>query len=100
MEHTSVLNCLDGRSYDLTMSWNEKIKDTEHVFPITFKALDKTSGRPLKLPREIATFALGDPAEDIGERTRVYYGGSREALTAHYLEMAFRRVTDWINRGR
>ena len=100
MEQTSVLNCLDGRSYNLTMSWNEKIKESEHVFPISFKAVERASGRALKLPREIATFALGDPAEDIGERTRVYYGGSLEALTAHYLEMAYRRATDWINRGR
>jgi len=100
MEQKSVLNCLDGRSYDLTMSWNEKIKETENIFPIQFAAVERSNGRKLKMPKEIATFALGDPLENIGERTRMYYEGSREALIAHYLEMAYRRVTDWINRGR
>jgi hypothetical protein len=100
MEQKSVLNCLDGRSYDLTMTWNEKIKESENVFPVLFAATDRAGGRKLKMPREIATFALGDPMETIGERTRNYYGGSREAMIAHYLESAYRRVTDWIQRGR
>jgi len=100
MQQKSVLNCLDGRSYDLSMSWNETIKDSEHVFPIQFTATDRANGRKLKMPREIATFAIGDPIETIGDRARVYYDGSREAMIAHYLESAFRRVTDWIQRGR
>jgi hypothetical protein len=99
MEQQSVLNCLDGRSYNLKMSWNEKIKESEFVFPIQFVATDRQSGRPLKLPRDIATYQFGDATENIGERTRLYYG-SREALIAHYLESAYRRVTDWINRGK
>jgi hypothetical protein len=100
MEQQSVLNCLDGRSYHLKMSWNEKIKETEHVFPIQFTAIDRQSGRPIKLPKDIATYALGDPAENLGEKTRLSYGGSREAMVAHFLEIAYRRVTDWINRGK
>jgi hypothetical protein len=100
MEQQSVLNCLDGRSYNLKMSWNEKIKDTELVFPIQFVATDRISGRALKLPRDIATYALGDASETVGDRIKFYYGGSREALVGHYLEIAYRRVTDWINRGK
>jgi hypothetical protein len=100
MEQQSVLNCIDGRSYTLKMSWNEKIKESELVFPIQFTAIDRKSGQALKLPRDIATLAYGDATEDIGERTKLYYGGSREAMIAHYLESAYRRVTDWINRGK
>ncbi len=100
MEQKSVVNTLDGRTYDVTMSWPEKIKDTEFILPISFSAVDKSSGRSLKLPREIATFAIGDPAENIGDRTRIYYGGSRDALVSHCLEMAYRRATDWIVRGK
>ena len=100
MEQKSVLNTLDGRTFDLTMSWNEKIKETENVFPIQFKAVDRATGRALKMPREIATFAVGDPAETVGDKARNYYGGSREAMVGHFLEMAYRRVTDWIQRGR
>ena len=100
MNQKSVLSCMDGRSYNLTMSWNEKIKETETVFPIKFEAIDRESGRALKLPREIATFAIGTPLETLGDRIRGEYGGSRDQMVAHYLEMAYRRVTDWINRGR
>jgi hypothetical protein len=100
MEQKSVLNCPDGRAFDLTMRWDDKIKDSEHVYPILFEAVDRATGRKLKMPREIATFAFGDPLENVGERCRLYYDGSREAMTAHYVEMAYRRVTDWIRRGR
>ena len=51
MNQKSVLTCLDGRRYDLTMSWNEKMKDTESVFPIQFVAIDRESGRGLKMPK-------------------------------------------------
>ena len=100
MEQQSVLNCLDGRSYHLKMSWNEKFKETEHNFPIQFTAIDRQSGRSLKLPKDIATYALGNPVETLGEAVSLSYGGSREALIAHYVEIAYRRVTDWINRGK
>jgi hypothetical protein len=100
MEQKSVVTCLDGRIYDLTMTWNDKIKDTETVFPIQFAAVDRAGGRKLKMPREIATFAFGDPQRSIGERISIDYGGSREAMIGHFLESAHRRVTDWIQRGR
>jgi len=100
MEQKSVVNCLDGRSYDLTMSWDEKIKETETVFPIKFAAVERTTGQKLKMPREIATFAFGDPLMTIGERVRLYYAGSNEAMVAHFLESAYRRVTDWVQRGK
>jgi hypothetical protein len=100
MEQKSVFNCIDGRSYDLTMSWSDTIKDGERVFPIQFLATDRSTSRKLKLPREIATIAFGDPTENLSERIRMYYGGSREAMIGHYLEQAFRRATDWIQRGR
>jgi hypothetical protein len=100
MEKKSVYNTRDGRSYDMNVSWNPEIKLTETVFPIAFKFTDRATGRPLKLPREIATFAIGDPGENLGEKIETYFGGDKNAMFIDYVEMAIRRVTDYVERGR
>lgn len=100
MEQKSVLRCRDGRVYDLKMSWNENLKETENVFPILFVATDRSTGKNLRLPREIATFAIGDPTENIGQKIKINYGGQRQSMELDYLEMAYRRVTDWVERGK
>jgi len=100
MEKKSVYNTRDGRSYDMVVSWDPAIKLTATVFPIAFKFSDRTTGRPLKLPREIATFAVGDPAESLGEKVDTYFGGDKNAMFIDYIEMAIRRVSDYVERGR
>ncbi len=47
--------------------------------------MDQATGRPLTLPREIATYQIGDPDENLGERVKWYYEGSRELLMTDYL---------------
>ena len=100
MEKKSVLRSRDGRAYNVTMSWNTEFKDSENIFPIKFQVVDRATGRPLRLPREIATFAIGDPMENLGYRVQTYYAGNREAMLTDYLEMAFRRASDWVQRGK
>ena len=100
MEKKSHYHCIDGRNYDVTMSWDENFKDKDHVFKISFKAIDQATGRPLTLPREIGTYQIGDPDENLGERTKWYYEGSRELLMTDYLSTAYRRAMDYIERGR
>ncbi|HEX5322968.1 MAG TPA: hypothetical protein VFW40_04220 [Capsulimonadaceae bacterium] len=100
MEKKSVLRCRDGRVYNIKMSWNPDFNDNDYIYPIKFQVVDQASGRSLRLPREIATFAIGDPLEPLGERARTYYSGNREAMLTDYLEMAFRRTTDWVQRGK
>ena len=99
MEKKSNYNCVDGRKYDVTMTWDEKFKDADNVFKIGFAATDRETGRALKLPREIATYTIGDPEENMGERVKYYYGGDRELLMQEYLTSAYRRACDYIERG-
>ncbi len=99
MEKKSHYSCVDGRHYDVTMTWDESFKDTDKIFKIAFAATDRGTGNALKLPREIATYTIGDPEEDMGERARWYYGGSRELLMQDYLTSAYRRACDYIERG-
>jgi hypothetical protein len=100
MEKKSKYNCLDGRKYDVTMSWNEKFKDADQVFKIGFQAINHDTNKPLALPREIATYAIGSPEETLGERVQYYYGGNRENMMSEYLTTAYRRACDWIERGK
>ena len=99
MDKKSSYYCVDGRSYDVTMTWDESFKDAEKIFKIGFKAVDKQTGRALRLPREITTYAIGDPDESLGERVKFYFGGSRELLMQEYLTSAYRRACDYIERG-
>ena len=100
MEKNSVCNTRDGRSYDMHVSWDPGIKLTEHVFPIAFKFTDRATGSPLKLPREISTFAIGDPAETLSQRINMYFGGDKDAMFTDYVETAMRRVIDYVERGQ
>ena len=43
MEKKSHYHCVDGRKYDITMTWDEKFKDADKVFKIGFAAV--TQGR-------------------------------------------------------
>ena len=100
MEKKSHYHCIDGRHYEITMAWDADFKDKDHVFKTTFTAVDQETGRTLALPREIATYAVGDPDENLGERVKYYYEGKREVLMTDYLTTAYRRACDYIERGR
>ena len=100
MEKKSSYHCIDGRSYDVTMTWNENFKDTDKIFKADFVAIDQANSRKLVMPREIATYAIGNPEEPLGECVKYYYKGNREELMSDYLTTAYRRVCDWIERGK
>lgn len=100
MEQKSTYRCVDGRTYDVTMSWSEGFKDADKIFKAEFQAVDRDTKRTLKLPREIATYAIGDPDETLGERVKYYFHGDRGLLMTDYLSTAYRRVTDYIERGK
>ncbi len=100
MEKKSSYYCQDGRSYNVNMVWNENFRDDDKVFKINFTAVDKESGRPLQLAKEIALYQIGDMTETLGERVKYYYNGSREDFMSDYLTSAYRRATDWIERGK
>ena len=99
MEKKSQLHCTDGRSYSMTMAWNENFKDTDSIFKITFKAVDQSTDQPYVLPREIATYQIGDPDENLVQRVQYYYDNSGELLISDYLTTAYRRACDYIQRG-
>jgi hypothetical protein len=100
MDKKSTYRTVDGRIYDVTMTWDEKFKDADKIFKIEFGAIDQETKRAMKLPREIATFAIGDSEETLGERVKYYFNGSRETLMTDYLTTAYRRATDYIERGK
>ena len=99
MEKKSQYRCPDGRVYDMTMAWDENFRDKDHIFKITFKAIDQADDKAYPLPREIATYQIGDPDENLGERVKWYYENSRELLMSDYLTTAYRRACDYLERG-
>lgn len=100
MEQKSRYRTVDGREYEMTMAWDEKFKDKDHMFKISFQAIDQATKRPYILPREIATYMIADPEETLSERVKWYYEGSRELLITDYLTTAYRRACDFVERGK
>jgi hypothetical protein len=100
MEQKTVYRTIDGRVYDVAVSWDENFKPTAHEFPIKFTFVDRSTNKAIKLPREIGTFTVGDPEETLGEKVEHYFRGSRESMITDYVEMAIRRVYDWVQRGK
>lgn len=100
MEKKTSYYCIDGRAYDVTMAWNENFRDSDKIFKINFKAVDKQTGRALNLPREIATYAIGDVEDTLGERVKYYYNDNREEMMGDWVTTAYRRVSDYIERGK
>ena len=82
------------------MAWSDTFKDDDKVFAIKFTAIDKNTGRPLPLAKEIGLYQIGDMTESLGERVKYYYGGNRDEMMAEYLTSAYRRAMDWIERGK
>ncbi|HEY3331160.1 MAG TPA: hypothetical protein VGK19_14120 [Capsulimonadaceae bacterium] len=100
MEKKTTYNTRDGRAYDVSINWNPDIKLSEHIFPIKFQFVDKVSGKALKLPREIETYAVGTPEDTLGQRVDMHYAGNKDSMFVDFLESAIRRVTDYVERGR
>jgi hypothetical protein len=100
MEQKMVYRTTDGRIYDVAVTWNENFKAVDHEFPIHFAFTDRETKKLLALPREIKTFTVGDPEETLGEKVEHYFRGSRESMMTDYIEMAIRRVYDWVQRGK
>jgi hypothetical protein len=90
----------DGRRYHMAVTWNPEIKLTEAIFPVQFQFADAQTGQNQRLPKEIATFSIGDPNETIGQRAKIHYNGDKDAMFVDYVEMAIRRATDYIERGK
>lgn len=100
MEKKTSLLCRDGRHYDIKMIWNENFKPTDLIFKTLFTASNRETGRALALPKEFATYAIGDPQESLGERVEHYYGGDKDRLISDYVTSSYRRVSDFIERGK
>jgi hypothetical protein len=100
MEQKTVFRTIDGRVYDVAVKWDENFKANAHEFPIDFSFTDRSTNKALKLPREIRTFTVGDPEETLGDKVEHYFRGNRESMITDYVEMAIRRVFDWVQRGK
>jgi len=72
----------------------------EKVTQAIYEQVDKTTGRALNLPREIATYAIGDVEDTLGARVKYYHNGNRDEMIGDWVTTAYRRVGDYIDRGK
>lgn len=90
----------DGTNYIVTVSWDERRLDKAHWFEARVEATDPDSGFKYPFPREIATFRIGETEHPFRDYVKIDWNGDREAAINHFLGTIYRRVYDYLERGR
>jgi hypothetical protein len=89
----------DGKDFLVTISWEESAFQSAHWFEAQVAVQQEPDGTPLKLPRELATYRVGETERPYRELVRLDFGGDREAALGHLLGTICRRVYAFIERG-
>lgn len=88
-----------GEDILVTVSWNEDALSTAHWFEAKVAAMAEKTGAAVKLPRELATYRVGETERPYREYIRIDFGGDREAALQHLLGTITRRVYSFLERG-
>ncbi len=89
----------DGKDYLVTLSYSEESLETRHWFETQVSVQEEISGTPVKLPRELATYRVGETERPYRELIQIDFDGDREAALSHLLGTICRRVYAYIERG-
>ena len=88
-----------GEDILVTVSWNEDALLTAHWFEAKVAAETEKTGAAVKLPRELATYRVGETERPYREYIRIDFAGDREAALQHLLGTITRRVYSFLERG-
>ena len=88
-----------GEDILVTVSWNEDSLATSHWFEAKVVAEREKGGEPIKLPRELATYRVGETERPYRDLIKIDFDGDREAAFQHLLGTITRRVYSYLERG-
>lgn len=89
----------EGKDYLVSIAYNEDALSAAHWFEAKIEVKGEADGQPLKLPRELATYRVGETERPYRELIRMDFGGDREAALTHLLGTICRRIYAFIERG-
>ena len=94
--YTSV----DGKNdFIVTTGYDPAILDRAHWFEATVSVENERTGEKIKLPRELATYRIGEIEHSFKQFVTLDFGGDREAAVAHHMDTIHRRIYQFIERG-
>jgi hypothetical protein len=83
----------------VSVSYDDHALTRAHWFEAQVSALQEATGKPMVLPKELATYRIGETEHPFREYVRMDWGGDSEAAIAHLLTTIYRRVYAYIERG-
>ncbi len=90
----------DGVDYIVTVSWDERKLDKAQWFEANVEATQEGTTFSYPFPPEIRTYRIGEIEHTFREYVNIDWEGDREAAINHFLATIYRRVYDYLERGR
>ncbi|MBC8102276.1 MAG: hypothetical protein H7Z41_06790 [Cytophagales bacterium] len=85
--------------YIIAVGWDARALDKAKWFEAHVTVTDEKTNRALKLPRELATYRIGEIEHTFREYVALDFGGDREAAIDHLTDTIYRRLHQFIERG-
>lgn len=89
----------EKQDWIVSVSYDEAALAHAHWFEASVSAVNEASGKPCKLPKELATYRIGETEHPFREYVRMDWAGDTEAAIAHLTDTIYRRVYAYIERG-
>jgi hypothetical protein len=83
----------------VSVSYDEGALTRAHWFEAQVSASNEATGAALQLPKELATYRVGETEHPFREYIRMDWAGDTEAALAHLTNTIYRRVYAYIERG-
>ena len=83
----------------VSVSYDDHALTRAHWFEAQVSATHEASGKTFALPKELATYRVGETEHPFRDYVRMDWGGDTEAAIAHLLNTIYRRVYAFIERG-
>jgi hypothetical protein len=88
-----------GTDYLVTTRYDESKFESAHWFEAKVDAVNEATGEPVKFPKELATYRVGEVEHTFRQYVDLDFAGDYEAAVRHILDTLYRRVYSFIERG-
>ena len=83
----------------VAVSYDDHALGRAHWFEAQVSAVNERTGSALALPKELATYRIGETEHPFRDYVRMDWGGDTEAALGHLVNTIYRRVYAYIERG-
>jgi hypothetical protein len=89
----------ENRDWIVSVSYDDHALTRAHWFEASVNATDEATGKAFPLPKELATYRIGETEHPFRDYVRIDWGGDTEAAITHLLNTIYRRIYAYLERG-